>query len=160
MMFWYYALAGRLTPAEAWDAALAWDGDQVTTVEVDGRVCVDAAVNLTGTAEALPGIIALYQRWGALAPVESSTVVNVTGQQLMITACDPGVAIDTAPNDVVSPLGESIQEYEMVGRTGAADETERACVVNAVRGFGIVDAMAGGADMTQVVTDLAAACVS
>jgi hypothetical protein len=60
----------------------------------------------------------------------------------------------------VPPFGESIQEHQMVGRTGAADEVERTCVINAVRAFGIVDVIAAGADTNQVTIDLAAACVT
>ena len=161
LLYWYYVLAGRLTPAESWDAALAWDGDKVVVSETANGVCVEATIATVDEAGRLRMLDAL-QRWAAAAPVEAGTTVTEIGtEQLSVFSCDPGPETDTVLNDQIQTFGESVVELTVIGDLEARTDAERACVVNAVRAFDVPSIIATGdqAQIDPAVQGIGAACV-
>lgn len=161
MMYWYYALAGRLSPAEAWDAALTWQSDEV---QVDGAsangTCVTATVTTVDEAgRAL--LLDAMTRWAAAAPPQAGTTIEPVGtDQIRVFACDPGPEADAVTNPTVPAFGESVGEYAVLEATEASTAALRSCVINAVRGFDVVGVQQRG-DVTAydgLVASIDVAC--
>jgi hypothetical protein len=161
LLYWYYVLAGRLAPAESWDAALAWDGDKVVVSETANGVCVTATIAIVDEAGRLRLLDAL-QRWAAAGPLAAgATVTEIGTEQLSVFSCDPGVGSDTVLNDQIQTFGESVVELTVIGGLGARTDVERACVVNAVRAYDVPAIVATGdqAQIDPAVQGIGAACV-
>ncbi len=161
LLYWYYVLAGRLTPAESWDAALGWDGDKVVVSETANGVCVEATIATVDEAGRLRLLDAL-QRWAAAGPLEAGTTVTEIGtEQLSVFSCDPGPETDTVLNDQIQTFGESVVELTVIGDLEARTDAERACVVNAVRAYDVPAIIATGdqAQIAPAVEGIGAACV-
>ena len=161
MMYWYYALAGRLSPAEAWDAALTWQSDEV---QVDGAsangTCVTATVTTVDEA-GLTLLLDAMTRWAAAAPPQAGTTIEPVGtDQIRVFACDPGPEADAVTNPTVPAFGESVGEYAVLEATEASTAALRSCVINAVRGFDVVGVQQRG-DVTAydgLVASIDVAC--
>jgi len=97
MLFWYHALAGRINENTAWEAALAWQNDDVEVVNSPSASCVVAHLQVAQSS--LESVTAAFQAWAAAAPVASGTTVTLTTNgspmQLQINACDPGPGVST-----------------------------------------------------------------
>jgi hypothetical protein len=161
LLYWYYVLAGRLTPTESWDAALAWDGDKVVVSETANGVCVEATIATIDEQGRLRLLDAL-QRWAAASPVEAGTTVTEIGtEQLSVFSCDPGPEADTVLNDQIETFGESVVELTIAGDLEARTDAERACVVNAVRAFDVPAIIATGdpAQIDPALEGIGDACV-
>jgi len=161
MFYWYHVLAGRLGSAEAWDAALAWEGDEVVIdTDTANGLCVTATVSALDEPGRLRLLDALT-RWAAAAPVEAGTTVTSVGsERIDVSSCDPGADADTVLNDSISAVGEADVEYAVVGRADAASEDQQQCVVNAVRGFDVASVYARGdaVEIDSVVESIRTAC--
>jgi hypothetical protein len=98
MLFWYHALAGRIDANTAWEAALAWQNDDLQVVANPAGACVVAHLQVAQTS--LESVTAAFQAWAAAAPPASGTTVTLTTNgspmQLQINACDPGAGVPTA----------------------------------------------------------------
>lgn len=161
MLYWYHLLASRLSSAEAWDAALAWDGDEVIIdPETANGLCVTASVSATDDAGRVRLLDALT-RWAAAAPVNAGTTVAEMGsERVEVRSCDPGADADTVLNPAISIVGEANIEYTFIERADAAEEVQQACVVNAVRGFDVAPVFLSG-DVAQIdaaVANISGAC--
>ena len=160
LLYWYYVLAGRSTSAEAWDAALGWAGDRVEVTTTDVGVCVDATLATTGE-EARARLFDALQRWAAAGPSEAGATVGDAGNgQISVHSCDTGAERDTLLNDQIEPFGESVVELTVLQDFGPADATQRACLLNAIRGFDVPAVIATGdqAQITQLLDGLRGAC--
>ncbi len=97
MLFWYHALAGRINENTAWEAALAWQNDDVQVVNSPSGACVVAHLQVAQSS--LESVTAAFQAWAAAAPLSSGTTVTLTTNgspmQLQINACDPGAGVPT-----------------------------------------------------------------
>lgn len=100
MLFWYHVLASRIDDNTAWDAALAWRADDVSTTGTTAAAagtCV--AAHLQVAPESVGIVLAALQGWAAAAPPESGTTVALapggTPMQIDVTACDPGPGVPT-----------------------------------------------------------------
>ena len=97
MLFWYHALAGRIDENTAWEAALAWQNDDVSIVEGPTGACVTAHLQVNPAS--LDSVNVAFQAWAAAAPPTSGTSVALTTNgspmQLQINACDPGPGLST-----------------------------------------------------------------
>jgi hypothetical protein len=161
MLYWYYVLAGRLEPAAAWDAALAWDGDKVVVSQTANGFCVEATIATTDEV-GRQRLLGALQQWAAIGPVEAgATVTEIGTEQLSVFSCDPGPEFDTVLKDQIVTFGESTVELTVIGDLEARDDTERACVVNAVRGFDVPAIIATGdqAQITPALAGIRDACV-
>ncbi len=161
LAYWYYVLAGRVPSDQAWEAALAWQGDRVVRVTSGPVNCVQATI--ATAPEAQPVLLAALQQWQAASPSDAGTTVTApTPDQLSVVSCDPGAAADTVVVDDVAVFGDSIAESRLVGMTGADDTGERACVVRGVRGYDITAVLASGdtAAIDDAVAALRESCVT
>lgn len=161
MMYWYYVLAGYLPEVDAWNAALAWAGDEVTVT----NNCVSALVSTVDE----PGrqrLLDALGRWQAAVGRSGVTVAAQGTERIRVDACDPisvdGVDVATAPvpsADVV-PFGRASAELSAVALVRATDPTVQHCVVNAVRAFDVVPLIRAGssADLDRVLGDINASC--
>ncbi len=131
MLFWYHALAGRIDENTAWEAALAWQNDDVSTVEGPTGVCVVAYVQVSQTS--LDAVNAAFQAWAAAAPAGSGTTVTLTTDgspmQLQINACDPGPGVPTTPAAHYLALGGAPLRAEQFRLLLAAQPTLSAAQV-------------------------------
>ncbi len=173
MMFWYYVLASRIDDGQAWSAATRWTADSLTTSTGSASKCVDAKV-AAADADSAALVLAAFEAWAAVAPLESTTtVVPIEGNQVAIRACDPGAAV-TAPLPVKVPVvfgGAGVERALVQAAISAAGDTQvdSACLVAAARTRGAV--LASPADDAPVLAvnwqssyvtaniDLAPACV-
>jgi hypothetical protein len=149
MIYWYYVLASRLPTAEAWQAATAWNGDEVVVTgpgPANGLVCVSAAISTTD-ATGRDRLMAALTQWSASAPLEASTTVALTGNRIDVSSCDPGPAADTITN-VVTPFGDTVIERVLVGDLDTVSDAVRTCTVNAVRVYGVVALVRSGDQAT------------
>ena len=144
MVYWYYVLAGRISPAQAWDAAVGWDGDEVLVDRSANGVCVTATIS-TLDEGARVSMRDAFAAWITASPVEAqATVTEIGTDQLQLFACDPGADADSVRNEVVPAFGEAPLEHDAIGEVGAADHDAAACVVNAVRAFDLPAILAAG----------------
>lgn len=139
MMYWYYALAGRIGNDAAWAAAVHWGGDATLVERASlGSTCVTSTIAALDQVGQLT-MIAAFEGWAAGAPVESrASVAPAEPNSLVVKSCDPGLAASTISNTDIRPFGNAPAELAVVEAMVAAglDDTQdaRACVVRAVRG--------------------------
>jgi hypothetical protein len=163
MVYWYYVLASRLPTAEAWQAATAWNGDDVVVTgpgPANGLVCVSAAITTTDAAGS-DRLMAALTQWSASAPLDASTTVALTGNRIDVSSCDPGPAADTITN-VVTPFGDTVIERALVGDLDTVSDAVRTCTVNAVRVYGVVALVRSGDQATAdtAMSDIRNACAA
>jgi hypothetical protein len=161
LVYWYYALAGRIPSEEAWSAALAWDGDAITTSSMNGVACISATI-VTRDQAGRDLLFAALERWAAAGPIEASSAVSLQGDRIAVSACDPGPTLVTISSVEVNRFGSAPQELEIVATTGAVGDEQRGCVVQAVRGFGLAAMVRAGqqADVDPVVAAIGDACAT
>jgi hypothetical protein len=155
MIFWYYALAGRIDDTQAWTAVAHWTGDSMVVSSGSGPQCVDAkiAADDPGGAALLLGA---FQAWAAAAPAESATTVApIEGNQVAIRACDPGsaVAAQAAAKVPVAFGGAGTERALVQAAESAASQTkvDPACLIKAARQRGT--ALTSPADDPPVLAD-------
>gem|GEM_PF-7109944 len=136
MVHWYHVLAGRLDPATAWDAALAWAGDATAVTDGPDGTCVTAAIATTDEA-GRAGLLAALQAWASLAPAAAQTTVSSAGDLVEVRSCDPGTSATTFTTTSVPPFGDAPTELAVAGSMLSAglprSEAARTCVISAVR---------------------------
>jgi hypothetical protein len=137
MMYWYYALAGRVGSDGAWAAAVNWHGDATTIERTITSFCVRSTI-ATGDQAGQWMMLQAFEQWAAAAPAGSNATVTPVGiDRLEVASCDPGVDADTIGSIDVRPFGGAPTELAVVGAMladGLADTDEaRACVVNSLR---------------------------
>jgi hypothetical protein len=161
MMYWYYVLAGYLPEVDAWNAALAWAGDEVTVA----NNCVSALVSTVDE----PGrqrLLDALGRWQSAVGRTDVTVAPQGTERIRVDACDPaavdGVNVETVPipSPDVTSFGRASAELSAVELVRAIDPTVQQCVVNAVRAFDVVPLIRAGAsaDLDRVLGDINASC--
>lgn len=163
MVYWYYVLASRLPSAEAWQAATAWNGDDVVVTgpgPAGGLVCVTAAI-ATSDAAGRDTLMAALTQWSAEAPPEAATTVGLTGDRIDVSSCDPGEAADTITK-VAAPFGDASIERGLVGNLDTVSDAVRRCTVGAVRGFGLAGLVRSGDQATadMAMSDIRNACAT
>ncbi len=174
MMFWYYVLASRIDDGQAWSAATRWTADSLVPSTGSTGKCVDAKI-AAGDADSAAVLLAAFQVWAAVAPLESTTtVVPIEDNQVAVRACDPSATV-TALVPVKVPLafgGAGVERALVQAAVSAAGDTkvDAACLVNAARARGTV--LTSPADDAPVIAvnwqspyvaaniDLATGCVS
>ena len=162
MAYWYYVLAGRLSAADAWNAAVAWDGDETLFESTPTGGCVAATISAVDE----PGRVLLLnalQRWAAAGPPESAaTVAELGTERIEVHSCDPGPAADTRADGVIMPWGLADAEYALVDDLALdADRDERTCVINAVRNFGLMALPAESApQFNETLTAIRSSCAA
>jgi hypothetical protein len=135
MLFWYHALASRIDQATAWEAALAWQSDDVSVVDSAGVQCVVAHLQVDPSA--LDAVTAALNEWAAAAPAASGTTITLmtTGSpmQLQINACDPGTGVPTSTSTGHLALGgaplRAEQYHILVVAQPELKSTQAACAV-------------------------------
>jgi hypothetical protein len=142
MMYWYYALAGRIGSDGAWAAALHWNGDATHIERTSTSFCVRSTI-ATIDAAGQHALVEALDQWAALAPAAAQTVVEPVGDdRIEIASCDPGPDADTIRNTDISVLGHAPREMAVIGAmsaAGLADTAEaRACVVRSLRSGQVV----------------------
>jgi hypothetical protein len=139
MVYWYYVLAGRMSDADAWNAAVAWDGDLTRFESTATGNCVSATISVIDEPGRLL-LLGALQRWAAAAPPASlATVAELGTERIEVRSCDPGTEADTKKDDGIDSWGLANQEYSStldmsLERDGAA----RSCMINALRNFGVL----------------------
>lgn len=161
MLYWYHVLAGRLPAAEAWDAALGWEGDKVEIdAEAPNALCVSAQISAVDEA----GRVRLFDaltRWAAAGPDDAAATVTAVGtERITVRSCDPGNGADTLVNAAPPLHGEAGTEHVAVSLTGAVTDEQRRCVIAAVRGFDVAGILAaeGQARFYAVLEEIGNAC--
>lgn len=145
MLFWYHALAGRINENTAWEAALAWQNDDVSIVENVAGACVVAYLQVNQTS--LDAVTVAFQAWAAAAPPSSGTTVTLTTNgspmQLQINACDPGPGVPTTSGVGYLGLGGAPLRAEQFRLLLAAQPmlppAQAACAVFGGDGVSIAD---------------------
>jgi hypothetical protein len=155
MLFWYYALAGRIDDTQAWSAAVHWMGDSTVVSTGGAAQCVDVkvAADDAGGAALLLGA---FEAWAAAAPAESTTTVApIEGNSIAVRACDPGAAVAAqVPAKVPVAFGGAAVERALVqAADSAASQTkvDPACLIKAARQRGT--ALTPPADDPPVLAD-------
>jgi hypothetical protein len=155
LVYWYYVLAGRIDQVEAWNAAVAWNGDTTVLERTPEGQCVSATISAIDE----PGRVLLLgalQRWAAAAPAGSAaTVTEVGTERIEVHSCDPGPEADTKSDGGIMFWG--FGDFELISTDTLSlddDESARACVVNAIRNFGVLSqASSGDGDGATAVLD-------
>lgn len=137
MMYWYYALAGRIGSDAAWAATLNWQGDVATVERTITSLCVRsvvAAIDQPGQWRMLQAL----EEWARLAPPQARTTVTpVADDRVEVVSCDPGPGADTIALGDIRLFGGAPDELAVVGamlRAGLPDtDGARACVVHSLR---------------------------
>jgi hypothetical protein len=101
--FWLTVLQSRESPSDAVTAMRGHRSDVARTVlsDSDGdgsfdRVCVEARLETAGRVGA-ELLLASFERWAAMAPPQSQTIVGRDGPTAVaVRACDPGTSATTA----------------------------------------------------------------
>jgi hypothetical protein len=136
MLFWYHALASRIDDDLAWNAALAWLGDDVVFEPQAGATC--AVATLQVSPPAAPLVQTAFDQWAAAAPAASATTVTqVQGAsgvvQLSVRACDPGEQVPTNDGSFRLSLGASplrSEQFRLLRATQPTlDASTAACAV-------------------------------
>ena len=169
LVYWYHVMASRIPASQAWDAALAWNGDEVTVTTVAGRSCTSASIAAFDEASRQRFLDALVT-WGQAAPAGSEVDVRPRGaDRIELTSCDPGIgALPLVAGVVgagpfgVAPFGDAPAEMLAIRELDIRDATAQTCVVNAVRAYDVVPVMLGGSvDEARAVLDsIDRACVA
>jgi len=144
MLYWYHVLAARVDDDLAWQAALSWQGDDVTLLSGGTGVCV-AAVFRSSSAGAAADTA--FTQWAAAAPSGSATTVTTTptegGSQFTISACDPGAGVQTSAGTAVLALGGAPLWSELFRQARVADPAlsadVAACIASQAAGLSIAD---------------------
>jgi hypothetical protein len=135
-LFWYHALASRIDDDIAWNAALAWLGDDVGFETQATGTCAVATLQVSPTAA--PLVQAAFDQWAAAAPAASATsVAQVQGAsgvvQFSIRACDPGEQVATNDGSFRLSLGASplrTEQFRLLRATQPTlDAVTAACAV-------------------------------
>lgn len=133
MLFWYHVLAARIDDDLAWQAALSWSSDRLTTATGAGGQCVTGVFESAGPGSAL--VASAFQQWAAAAPAESQTKADVAGDgaTVTVTACDPGANVATNDGGPRLSLGgaplRSEQFRHLLEQQPALSEPVAACAV-------------------------------
>ena len=166
LVYWYHVMASRIPASQAWDAALAWNGDEVTVTTVAGRSCTSASIAAFDEASRQRFLDALVT-WGQAAPAGSEVDVRPRGaDRIELTSCDPGIGalplVAGADPFGVAPFGDAPAEMLAIRELDIRDATAQTCVVNAVRAYDVVPVMLGGSvDEARAVLDsIDRACVA
>jgi hypothetical protein len=145
LTYWYYVLAGRIEQTEAWNAAVAWNGDSTALERTAEGECVDARISTVDE----PGRVRLLgalQQWAAAAPAGSvATVTEVGTERIEVRSCDAGIDADTKLTEGSAFWG--FGDFELLSTDELSlddDEAARMCVVNAIRNFGVLAQAAAG----------------
>jgi hypothetical protein len=161
MMYWYYVLAGRLDDVAAWNAAVAWNGDETIFESSSAGKCVTAEISANDSAGQQILLGALSQ-WAAAGPVEATAVVTPVGdERVSVVSCDPGAVADTtAGEEAVRSFGFAREELQAVSDLDLRDDEDaRACITNAIRGYGVHQmVIAGDPAAESAVGDIQKAC--
>ena len=81
MVYWYYVLAGRMSDADAWNAAVAWDGDEMTFGSTRRRRL--RLGHHLGRRRAGPSaLLGALQAWAAAAPPKHDHVATVGSERI------------------------------------------------------------------------------
>ena len=163
MVYWYYVLASRLPSTEAWQAATAWNGDDVVVTgpgPVGGLVCITAAIATTDAA-GRDRLMAALTQWSVSAPPEAATTVSLTENRIDVSSCDPGLAANTITNQAI-PFGDAMIERALVGNLDSVSDAVRACTAGAVRQFGLAGLVRSGDQVTAdtAMRDIRNACAT
>lgn len=136
MLFWYHALASRIDDDLAWNAALAWLGDDVVFEQQGATTCAVATLQVSPTAA--PVVQTAFDQWTSTAPLASNTVVSqVQGAsgvvQFNVRACDPGEQVATNDGSFRLSLGASplrTEQFRLLRATQPTlDAATAACAV-------------------------------
>lgn len=135
MLFWYHVLASRIDNDLAWQAALAWRGDSVSTVDSIEGLCVVANINVTPVL--FDTVTGAFQQWAASSPVASkaavTSAVNEAGAQVTVNSCDPGEAVPTNDGRGRLSLGgaplRAEQYRQLLTEQAALPPSQAACAV-------------------------------
>ncbi len=135
MLYWYHALASRIGEDTAWQAALAWQDDEVSVVNSANGPCVFALVQVDPAS--LDSVTAAFRAWAAAAPgVSATTVAPAAGgsvMQLQINACDPGPGVATNDGHGYLALGgaplRAEQYRQLLVAQPALPPAQAACAV-------------------------------
>jgi len=136
MLFWYHALASRIDDDLAWNAALAWLGDDIVFEAPAAATCAVATLQVSPTAA--PLVQAAFDQWAAAAPAASATsVTQVQGAsgvvQFSVRACDPGEQVATNDGSFRLSLGASplrSEQFRLLRATQPTlDASTAACAV-------------------------------
>lgn len=161
MMYWYYVLAGALPEVDAWNAALAWNGDEV----VVSGTCVNvslSAVDEGGRQRLLDALT----RWSTALGRTDVTVQPEGTDRIRVDACDPR-SVDTLdvpslphPSADIVPFGRAAAEQSAIQQLSIREAATQECVVNAVRAFDVVPIIRQGAsaDLDAVLHDIETSC--
>ena len=112
MMYWYYVLAARVDSTTAWNAALHWTGDSVTTTSDGGAGCVTATV-FGGDAGGADALQQAFAAWAAASPADMHAHSAVDGNKVNLGACDLGETVSAVVATPVS-LGGAVLEADAV----------------------------------------------
>ncbi|MFM2073359.1 MAG: hypothetical protein RLZZ623_3623 [Actinomycetota bacterium] len=162
MLYWYYVLAGRLDDVVAWNAAVAWNGDQTVFANTTAGPCVTSTISAVDEASRQTLLDALTQ-WAALAPVEAKTTVTLVGtERIEVASCDPGTAADTMADGNVAFWGFAGAELAAVSDFDLArDQKARACTTTAIRAYGVHQmTLADDPAAADVILNVQKACAS
>ena len=136
--YWYYVLAGRLSPPDAWSAAVAWNGDTTGFQSTPDGNCVSASISAIDESGRVRLLTAL-QQWAAAGPAEATTTVAEIGsERIEVHSCDPGVAAVTKLDRIIQPWGFANFELNAVFTLDHSDTKGRTCAINAIRNFGVL----------------------
>lgn len=136
MLFWYHALASRIDDDLAWNAALAWLGDDIVFEPQAAATCAVATLQVSPTAA--PLVQVAFDQWAAAAPAASATAVTqVQGAsgvvQFNVRACDPGEQVATNDGSFRLSLGASplrSEQFRLLRATQPTlDAATAACAV-------------------------------
>jgi len=96
----YLTLAAAMPPADAWEAALAWDNDSYAGARAtkDAPLCISWNITADGDAQARTLRSALT-RWAASRVKEATVSVSAEDSPINVTMCDPGTKV---PQQLIS----------------------------------------------------------
>jgi hypothetical protein len=114
---WFLVLAQRMDPAQAFEAALGWNGDAYASYERGGTTCV-RAVFRGDTEDDERQMAAALDAWAAGLPGGKAKSIEVRGHPAL-DSCDPGA-------DVQIPLAKSSTDLLLLPNTWGYLEAETA----------------------------------
>ncbi|MFN0029115.1 MAG: hypothetical protein ACKV2O_18310 [Acidimicrobiales bacterium] len=100
-LVWYLMFAQHNTPGVALQAAYGWGGDRYVLVKSGEQACLRANFRGDLPQDAVEFLTAA-QAWAATAPAGARREVTKSGDQVTVTACDPGP--DAPSVAVVDPV--------------------------------------------------------
>lgn len=112
MQFWYLVMLPSLGSSDARSAALLWNGDSITTTNLDGRSCVNASI-ATETPAAQVTLSGYLLRWAQSRPASSGVAVTAqAGNVISVVACEPA----EQSTQVLSVVGDATLLYSAAAR--------------------------------------------